>query len=458
MRQPAFLVVVFAASLLLPESHAQACSGSSRGNVQSRLVMPADAAVLVPTNAQIVITYLSVSDPHPVADQLALKTSAGATVPITVSQPFTDPSTYLIQTVYVLKPTAPLQPNTKYLVFSEIPVLPCDQNAYRMSGSTNPPCTPAPDAGAPGDAGIAISANAVSSFTTGSGPDDVPPVLTGDITQSAERQSCSASACCGPYDGYSVSLSWSAATDSIGPVFYELSFEGSVLRYPIQTGQLDVGGNAVSGAILCSGKKWISTFSTFGFEDFQGPQGNYTIVAVDLAGNRSQPLTVNVTVDCSVIDGGVPPPDAPIDTLPPPADGEEVKRDAAVLDASGNDLRTIADVSPSGIDMYSTPDHSVARDTGADGALFSADSMVTPDVTSRPDVVAVADDVKAAGPDAGQGKPDAAPSYADAADTVASNLDTGCSCRLGRSSDHSVGVALLTLGLALLIRHRRRQD
>jgi MYXO-CTERM domain-containing protein len=327
---------------------------------------------------------------------------------------------------------------------------------------------PAPDAGVVGDGGVVASANAISSFTTGTGPDSTPPALSGQIDYSADRQSCGASACCGPFDGYSVGMSWTAATDDGGPVFYELSVEGMVVRYPIQDGQLQVAGSAVRGAILCSGQKWITTFGSFGFEDFQSKQGNYQIVAVDLAGNRSSPLSVNVTVDCSVVDGGAEPVDVAVDTLPPPADASELKGDGRLLDGARDGLLTIADVSPGSIDLYSTPDLSIVGDAtpgrGDSVVRFSPETgALSADGSARPDVVA-AGDINTAPPDTGPQKqdaaapsPDAASPSPDAAPVVASKHEGGCSCRIAGRSDGSAGFALVALGLVLAIRRRFRR-
>jgi hypothetical protein len=417
---------------------AQACSGSPPGNVSSRLVIPADGATSVPTNVQIVVTYLSLSDTHPMADHLALKTAGGASVPVTISQPVSNTSGYLIQKVFVLVPTAPLQPNTSYSVFSDIATLPCDQNDYRMSGSPHPPCTALPDGGMVDGGAYALS-TAISAFTTGSGPDQTSPTLSGDITFTAEAQSCNAGACCGPYDGFSVSMGWTAAADGSGPMFYELSREGVVLRYPIQDGQNQIAASSVRGAFLCSGNKGMSVFSTFGFEDFQGQPGNYKVVAVDLAGNRSQAISVDVTVDCTIPDGGPMMVDvAPgIDSLGGSWDGLYALVD---MPPANPDLVVVADA-PTIVDTVASPDTT---------PILHGDAGI-PDVAilvGRDGPVA-AEDLKPASPDGKSTSPDAGPS-------VHPNDDGGgCSCRVGGGADGFASIVLVGLGLALTVRSRR---
>ena len=66
---------------------------------------------------------------------------------------------------------------------------------------------------------------------------------------------------------------------------------------------------------------WNSSSNMNGFEDFQGQPGKYQVVAVDLAGNRSAALSVDVAIDCTIPDGGpvtvdvAPLPDTPGTTV-----------------------------------------------------------------------------------------------------------------------------------------------
>ena len=448
--------VALAGTWFFSTPSARACSGSSPGNVTSRLVIPADGAVSVPTNAKIVVTYVSLADTHPLADHLALKTAGGVSVPVTISEPVANPSGYLIQKVFVLAPAAPLQPSTKYEVYSDIPTLPCDQNEYRMSTSSHPACAPVPG-----------TATAISSFTTGAGPDTEPPALSGQIDYGADAQSCNASPCCGPYDGFSVAMRWPAATDGGGLVFYELSREDTVLLYPIQDGQLQISGSGVRGAFLCSGHKWISTYSTFGFEDFQGQPGNYQVVAVDLAGNRSQLVRANVTVDCSVPDGGAGAADVlpAADTLPPPADVVEPRGDA--VGPSWDGPNAPADTPPGTADRYSTPDAFVPPDLSVpvdvpvptDLAIDEVDAVDAPADAGAPDTsVVIRRDAPGYPDDTKIAQPDTAPSSPDGASSGGTEKGDGCSCRVGAGRHGFAGFALVALAMVLARRRRARRS
>jgi hypothetical protein len=241
---------------------------------------------------------------------MVLAAADGSVVPIIVSQPATSPG-YAIQTTFVLAPVEPLQPNTQYIVYSAFATVPCVQNDYWNSQLTlyYHLCTPVPDGGAVDagavdagavDAGAFGAPAAISAFTTGDGPDLTSPVLSGGITTAAEPQSCSASPCCGPFDGFSVTLQWTEATDN-GPVLYELSREGVTVLYPLYPGDGNPGVGEVQGAFLCSGSKTTSMVMSTGnpsAEAFQGQPGRYQVVAVDQAGNRSAPIGAKVNVDC----------------------------------------------------------------------------------------------------------------------------------------------------------------
>ena len=448
------LLSAFGTSGVVIAPRAHACSGAQRGNITSRLLFPADGSTSVPTNVQIVVTYVSLADTHPIADHLVLKAANGASVPVSISQPVTSSSGYIIQKTFVLAPAGPLAPNAKYSVFSDIANPSCVQNEYWQSGMPSPLCTLAPDGGA-GDGGVLTTSTAISGFTTGTGPDNTPPTQSGDITYDTEPQSCDSSPCCGPYSGFSVSMRWSGATDGGGPLFYELSREGSVILYPIQTGTLEIGGSGVRGAFLCSGHKGSASFSSFGFEDFQGLPGNYQVVAVDLAGNRSQPISVDVTVPCDGVDGGAvtvdaaaledaPGPSAEVfvaqgDALGPSWDGLY----AIALDARAGqpDLAIVIDV-PRMVDVFAAPDDV---------------PVALPDAGISDAVVAVLADAPAAAEDLKPATPDASPARTDVAVAVRTKDGNGCSCRVAGGHDGLAGFALVALGIAFAVRARRRR-
>src|ERR1035437_762852 len=77
-------IIAFGTPWLVIVPSAHACSGVQTGNITSRLVFPADGSTSVPTNVQIVVTYVSLADTHPIADHLVLKAANGASVPVSI--------------------------------------------------------------------------------------------------------------------------------------------------------------------------------------------------------------------------------------------------------------------------------------------------------------------------------------------------------------------------------------
>ncbi len=225
------------------------------------------------------------STPADLDDHLGLATDDGLAVPLTVSRLTPTPG-WLTQDTFVLQPVSPLSPLTRYAVLSDFANVPCVQNAYSSTAggpSPYPLCSAGGNAidGGVIDGGSAGAPSPVAWFTTGAGPDNVPPSLSGGITQTATSESCTGGGCCGPHEGFSVAMQWPMATDD-GPVFYELAREGELLRYPH-------AAVSAQGAFLCSGTKTTNLTLT-GAEDFQGQPGSYQVVAIDLAGTTTAPV------------------------------------------------------------------------------------------------------------------------------------------------------------------------
>jgi MYXO-CTERM domain-containing protein len=436
-------VIMLLSSWAVPR--AEACSGVEKGNISSRLVFPADGATAVPTNAQVVVSYVSLADPEPVVDHLVLKSAGGEPVPVTIAQPITYPLGYLLQKTFVLVPSQPLTPNTKYQVFSDIATLPCIQNDFWRDTTSKPRCRSILDGGI--DTGA--TATAISSFTTGGAADHAAPTLSGALDVYSEPQSCNSSPCCGPYDGFSVTLSWSLAADDGAGLFYELSREGAVILYPIGSSAGTVVGNGVRGAFLCSGHKGSAIFSSFGYEQFQADPGNFQVVAVDMAGNRSAPVSADVTMACPAIDGGADAADAGDAACLDVAYGSDVQPDAAATDnrdlplpvdspserAPGGETMRLTDLPIAIVDTASPPPDAAP-----------SDAMVAP----KPDVVLADQDAKPPVPDAAQTGTDAA----DAAVVQRSDKGAGCSCRVG---DNRQSIAPFVVAVAWLALRRRRQ-
>jgi hypothetical protein len=404
---------------------AQACLEGSMGEIFSRQVFPADGSTSVPTNARIYVTYEAHSPG--VNDNPRLQTMDGTDVAATVSEPVFRVSGNGYNQTFVLVPDVPLRANTQYTVLSYFPQVPCFQSPPLGS----PACNETIDGGTilrAIDGGPAATA-VIASFTTGAGSDEVAPVLTGGLTYAPEYpMSCLEWACCGPYQGWDATFRWTTPTDTSSPVFYELSYEGNIILLPLTSSIVDPSGTGTAnlrGIFLCSGQ--VST-SPMMLENayFIGGSGLYTLVALDQAGNRSQPLQAQVTVDCSSgIDGGPDGSavvDAPMDTRLPGA----IDMAPPSVPGAGGMTGILGTGGATGI--LGTGGATVV--TGQGGAPGTGGSSGTPATT---------------GPKADGG----------AHDTFKS--DGGCSCRIGNIQNGRASLALLAFGLLLARRRHGRR-
>jgi hypothetical protein len=402
-------LAAFAVSYLVYSPRANACSGLPRGWLGSRQVLPADASLNVPTNTRVVLAY--VGSAPAVVDHPKLQTRDGVEVATTVSALANDVANSPNYITYVLSPNAPLVPNTEYQVLSAFGQIPCVQNDYFYSGMlAYKPCISVADAAAGNggvDGGTPAPSVVVSSFTTGQGPDRTAPALSGDLTYSTIAQACDGSPCCGPYDGYAVTLSWNDASDDEQPILYELVQEGKTVLFPVPSSK-----PSVQGAFLCSGGFVMNNISMMSsiypdmYPVFLGTNGLYQIVAVDLAGNRSNPIGGQVAIDCNAgLDGGI--------------DGGADSQ--GVVD-SPQDLASAIDVPSNPERLDGSEPHDVPLQADA----------ATP--SSKPDAGTL-------GPDADQPE----------------KTDRGCSCHLADSKGTPAGVLVLTLGWLLAAHARRRK-
>ena len=289
MSRLGFVVVCFSLCAVVAQPVARACTASPP-LYSTRTVLPSDGAVGVATNARVLVVYYW----EPLnADSPRLRTSGGDEVAASVALlavPQGKPDTYLIQ------PNEPLQPNTSYQVLSQIATLPCGGTAkpYPYAPLCNPPSdggVVAYDGGETGGGGSKLTV--VSTFTTGAGPDTAAPVFPGNLTHTSQQQRCDNGACCGPYNGYLVTFNWQNPVDS-SPVYYELSQGGSPVLFDFDSlNPASSSTSSVSGQFFCTKDGWIMGTS------FSGVAGDYSLVAVDLAGNRSTALTDHVRVDCN---------------------------------------------------------------------------------------------------------------------------------------------------------------
>jgi len=417
---------------------ANACSGMTPGQVMGRQVFPSDGATGVPTNARVVLVYRGTTSV--VVDHPRLTTAGGGAVAIGLSQPTNLTAGAPQDPPYVLAPTSPLQPNTQYTVLSDYAQVPCVRSPYWQPGMGAPSCIPVVDAGA-GDGGGSPSSPpsfVIATFTTGAGPDNVQPLLSGDLSYSiSSRQSCDSSACCGPYDGFLVSVNWSDATDSSGSVLYELSRDGAAILFPIQntSGQITTG--RLQGAFFCSGST-SSVSAMMGYTQFVGRNGTYQIVAVDVAGNRSAPLSVAVSVDCGSADAGV---------------DSGTSTDTQTIDSPASEDAPLAqDVAASKDVPYLNIDGTASRQVDL-AAADQASAIDVPGSYKQGEVDAgiPAPDTSSAAKDGGHASPDAAVGWDKAIS------DSGCSCRMGGHGDGLAGYAIFGLGVILALRARRRR-
>jgi hypothetical protein len=265
---------------------AAACSPPPPG-VSSRFVKPRAGLDGVPTNARVVVEYDGEYLLSPPLLDLHLRPTGGADVALTVE----DLGTASGRHVVVLTPVDPLQPATTYELLDGRRV-PCDGSDCQL---------PAP---------VVIEA-----FTTGDGPDTTPPSFSGPIHLGSQHlASCESSACCGPYHLVAFGLSADRALDDDGEnTLYTLAQEGpSAPRFPLAAQPSFVGANICDVGALAD-VTWL-----YGFF---GGSGDYTITAVDLAGNEtaSPPLAVNV--DCPSPWPSDAGPDAAADAAGNPGDG-----------------------------------------------------------------------------------------------------------------------------------------
>jgi len=421
------LVALGGVSWLAGLPKAQACSGMAAGIVTSRQVFPSDGSTGVPTNVHIAVSYWATM-PR-LTDHFQLTTSSGGPVPIVVSEPVTDPKGNPMHQAFVVTPSTVLAPNTKYLLFSDYAKVPCLRSGY-AGGPSVPPCS-APDVdGGAADGGAATPSAAIATFTTGTGPDNTQPTISGEMSYTSARDTCNNGACCGPYDGYSVSLAWPNATDSGGPVIYELSRDGEVILYPMLDSAGDGPERKLQAFILCSG-----TMAPLVGPQVAGPSGTYQVVAIDQAGNRSTPIRKTVTLDCSPGDGGTP--DATNDDRDTATDGP----------AETPDVPATIDLLEAGGAI--TTDGALARDSalGAGGAIATGGSA------GAGGALAMGGALPTGGQQGSAGSTGTA--NLDAATTPQAKNDPGCSCQLGSRREGPAGLAAALLSLALILHNRR---
>src|SRR5262249_19775057 len=120
--------------------------------IQDRVILPLDGATNVPTNARVALRYFAVPDRPEFAD-VEIQPVGWKPIEVTVQRGTTcHPFRFLV----CIRPTDPLAANTTFQILTRIPTVPCRQE----------PCT-------------SSTYSVAATFTTGSGPDTVPPTYAG---------------------------------------------------------------------------------------------------------------------------------------------------------------------------------------------------------------------------------------------------------------------------------------
>jgi hypothetical protein len=281
-----FSIACFGFVALFAPAQANACSPIV-DVLYAREMVPGDGATQVPLNAKIRIAYdarvVVMSD----LDHPALETSTGEAVAteMSVAGPFKD---------FTVTPLALLAPNTRYRIMSNFASIPC---AFHGRSATFPACSTTMDGGVvqdgggePGsldagqvDGGSATDASTqalavIGSFTTGASTDVTAPSPPGNIHHTRWPSSCTGGGCCFEYHGFEARISWEASSDDTGVAYYEVS--------------------TAAGAGIQTTLSMDVLFRCGTYMGDIGLAGPYQVVAVDLAGNRSTPATVDLSDVC----------------------------------------------------------------------------------------------------------------------------------------------------------------
>ncbi len=311
-----------ASFVLVPLRPAVACSPP--GAWLHRTAQPAEGAIGVPTNAEVRVSYIGCLDELGNAQvQPALETAAGEAVAVTVEK--VEDSLVFGRLSFVLRPTAPLTPETEYRVVDGLDLgdegdLQCFELAQAGSGTAPP----------------------LNTFTTGAGPDTSPPTFAGATGAVVSDDACDDSACCGPYFVQRGQLSYAPATDDVLPVelryhVYAQGQDQPLVRYT----QAPVG-------IAC-GSDPLSPWD--GFTVPPGATAALYLRAVDLAGNVAGPTTpVSVAIDCDPDPIAEPGPEPTVEPGPEataePGPVAEDQPDAGSTPDVGAEADTAPDAGP----------------------------------------------------------------------------------------------------------------
>lgn len=244
---------------------AHACSPPPA--IGSRIILPGDGATNVPTNVRVALEYDGTSS-RPELAEVQIQPVGGQPVAVTAQRGLTNhPFRFLV----FVRPTTPLAANTTFQILTHIPGVPCGSESC-----------------------ITTTFSVAATFTTGSGPDTVPPTYAGLSGVTASKQICDSDACCGPDRAVAYGFGRGTPTDDVAYAGVNLYRVGSGLVSELTN---------LSGFELCSGQP--SGGGPSG--DFMAPVGTFYAHAVDLAGNEDSNMQlVTVPVTCADVgkDGG----------------------------------------------------------------------------------------------------------------------------------------------------------
>jgi hypothetical protein len=281
---------------------AHACSGGTSG-IFGRQIIPGDGAVGVPLNGQIEVTYTAQASGPFWNTGLQIRPQNGQALAANVQQVYAGRSS----AKFVLRPSTALAADTVYEILDSL-IVPCMQSECQQ-----------------------VAPHVVSSLTTGSQVDTLPPSFAG-LASIEVSPTSPYEAPCATGSAFHVTLHWEAGTDDLSPTVtyavYNANANGNVRI------QSFLSGTSLTGIVTCplcsvgapvcpstGVSPYGEPFSGDGFVQSVGP---FIVRAVDRAGNEDTNAVVmslpNLCPGSIGVDAGAP-------DLGPPPDGSDLVSD-----------------------------------------------------------------------------------------------------------------------------------
>jgi hypothetical protein len=243
---------------------------------QSRVTVPQDGALYVPTNARIVVTYRTAIDQPAVADHLQLVDAGGAPVPFTVATTVQPDGI-----VEVVTPSQPLAAGAQYKLLDRLPSE-CDLPYQRDC--------------------LAEVASPITTFTTSDGPDTTAPTFAGITDSNDDYHFFDPQDSCGAAAWIRHSLDWGAATDSADGVATETAW----IRFNVYDGAGHLlhalaEGPPVELKTLCTDADGNPIAHDADGDGVEDNDTKLVVRAVDLAGNEDDNEVVFEASACNSI-------------------------------------------------------------------------------------------------------------------------------------------------------------